>query len=39
LRPRLSAAAHKTIWEAYQHGKPTAAFDLAPDFPIILRRP
>lgn len=39
LVTRLGAAAHDKIWAAYQHGKPTAAFDLAPSFPIKLTRP
>jgi hypothetical protein len=37
LVTRLSNAAHKTIWDAYQPA--TAAFDLAPSFPFNLSRP
>jgi hypothetical protein len=35
---RMSAERHAKIWADYQHGKPTAAFDLAPCFPINVSR-
>jgi hypothetical protein len=39
LVTRLTATAHEKVWAAYQHGKPTADFDLAHGFPIKLSRP
>lgn len=39
LVTRLTAETHAKIWGDYQHGKPTAAFELAKGFPIKLTRP